>query len=129
MKRLLLAACAVLLAAAGVRIFLRSSGASAPVDVQWRRLQPGVDLAVIGTHDPLYAVRIDPHRAHVEAALASESGSSRTAGAWCRTAGLPVAINLRMFQADGRSNAVYLRPLSHLNNAHCNAHRSAVAFY
>src|SRR5258708_21868599 len=103
MKRLLLAACAVLLAVAGVRVFLRSSGASAPVDVQWRRLQPGVDLAVIGARDPLYAVRIDPRRAHVEAALASESGGSRPAGAWGRSAGLAVAINLGMFQADGRS--------------------------
>ena len=128
MKRLLLAACAVLLAVAGVRVFLRSSGASAPVDVLWRRLQPGVDLAVIGAHDPLYAVRIDTHRAHVEAALASESGGSRTAGAWCRSAGLAVAINLGMFQADGRSNVGYLRHTSHVNNGHWNAYRSVVAF-
>ena len=81
---------------------LLSTAASNPDGVQWQRLQPGVELAVIGARDPLYVVRIDPHRTRLQAALASESGMPRTAGAWCKTAGLSVAINLGMFQSDGR---------------------------
>jgi len=95
--------------------------------VQWRHLQTGVELAVIGARDPLYVVRIDPHRARLQAALASESGTPRTAGEWCQTAGLSVAINLGMFQSDGRSNVGYLRHASHLNNGRWNAYRSVLA--
>ncbi len=95
--------------------------------VKWQRLQPGVELAVIGARDPLYVVRVVPHRARLQAALASESGARRTAGGWCKTAGLSVAINLGMFQSDGRSNVGYLRHASHLNNGRWNAYRSVLA--
>lgn len=126
MTRIVLASSVVLLALAGLVIFLLTP-AALPDDVQWRRLQSGVDLAVIGARDPLYAVRIDPHRARLQAALASESGGPRTAGAWCKSASLSVAINLGMFQADGRSNVGYLRHASHVNNRSWNAYRSVLA--
>lgn len=98
--------------------------------VQWKPLQPGVDLAVIAL-DPgavLYVVRVDPQRALVQTALASETGSgSQTAAAWCRKATLAVAINAGMFQDDHRSNVGYLRHGRHLNNGRFNSYRSVVA--
>jgi hypothetical protein len=99
-----------------------------PADrVQWQPLQPGVELAVVGAHDPLYVVRIDPAHAHLQAALASESEEKRTAGEWCKSNGLAVAINLGMFQGDQRSNVGYLRHGSHVNNGRWNAYRSVLA--
>jgi len=93
--------------------------------VQWRPLQPGVDLAVI---PPLYVVRIDPERAPLTVALASEiGGGPRTAAEWCRKAKLAVAINAGMFQSDQRSNVGYLRHGAHLNNARFNDYRSVLA--
>ena len=113
MKRVALAALAALLLSA-----------SPATPVHWRPLQPGVELAVI---DSLYVVRIDPRHAHLQAALASESGAPHTAGAWCQSAGLSVAINLGMFQTDGRSNVGYLRRAGHTNNGRWNAYRSVLA--
>lgn len=93
--------------------------------LQWKPLQPGVELAVV---DGLYVVRVDPQRAHLTVALASETaGGARTAGQWCRDAKLAVAINAGMFADDQRSNVGYLRHGKHLNNAHFNDYRSVVA--
>jgi hypothetical protein len=93
-------------------------------NVRWKLLQPGVDLAVItlnpGNAQPsssLYAVRVDPDRARLQVALASEMRSgSRTAAEWCRTTPLSVAINVGMFQSDQSSNVGYLRHGRHLNH-------------
>jgi len=92
--------------------------------IQWKPLQPGVDLAVV---DGIYVVRVDPQRAHLAVALASENGAPRTAGEWCRAAKLSVAINAGMFQNDQRSNVGYLRHGKHLNNARFNDYRSVLA--
>ncbi|HEV2721819.1 MAG TPA: phosphodiester glycosidase family protein [Thermoanaerobaculia bacterium] len=93
--------------------------------LQWKPLQPGVELTVV---DGLYVVRVDPQRAHLAVALASESGGApRTAAAWCRKANLAVAINAGMFASDQRSNVGYLRHGTHLNNARFNDYRSVVA--
>ena len=108
-------------------ILLAASTASA---VQWKPLQPGVELAVIaaGTPRVLYVVRVDPARAPLDVALASESGTGpQTAAQWCRTAHLAVAINAGMFQPDQRSNVGYLRHGSHVNNARVNDYRSVLA--
>ena len=100
------------------------------VSVQWKPLQPGVELAVVPL-DPgamLYVVRVDPTQAPIQVALASEAGSgSQTAGAWCRKANLAVAINAGMFQTDHRSNVGYLRHGRHLNNGRFNDYRSVLA--
>jgi len=100
------------------------------VSVQWKPLQPGVELAIVPV-DPgavLYVVRVDPDKAPLQVALASETGiGSQTAAAWCRKANLAVAINAGMFQADHRSNVGYLRHGRHLNNPRFNGYRSVVA--
>ncbi len=109
--------------------FLVASVGSSPNTVQWKPLQPGVELAVVALNPgALYVVRVDPNRATLKMALASETGGgSRTAAAWCRKADLSVAINAGMFQADGRSNVGYLRHGRHLNSARFNAYRSVLA--
>jgi hypothetical protein len=104
-------------------------------DAAWRALQSGVELAAFpagtlpsGVPGRLYVVRVDPRRAKVEAALASEARTAaQTAGAWCRTARFAVATNLGMFQEDQLSNVGYLRHGRHLNNGRWNDYRSAVA--
>ena len=55
-------------------ILLAASTAPA---VQWKPLQPGVELAVIAAATPraLYVVRVDPARAPLDVALASETGT------------------------------------------------------
>jgi|SRR6185295_2847275 len=121
--------CAAALLTSGV------PGSGAAPNVSWRTLQPGVELASIpagkmpaGDAGLLYAVRIDPQRAKLGVALASEARvPAKTAGEWCRTAGFAVAINAGMFQADQRSNVGYLRHGQHLNNRRWNSYRSAVA--
>lgn len=108
---------------------------SAAQNVSWRSLQPGVELASIAagrmpSGDPgrLYVVRVDPQRAKIGVALASEARvAAKTAGEWCRTARFAVAINLGMFQTDQRSNVGYLRHGQHMNNRRWNSYRSAVA--
>lgn len=103
--------------------------------LSWRPLQPGVELAIVPAVSkgaqkpgPLYVVRVDPRRARIGAALASEAGSrAQTAGEWCRASRFAVAINLGMFQDDQRSNVGYLRHRRHLNNRRWNAYRSVVA--
>jgi phosphodiester glycosidase len=101
--------------------------------VQWQRLQSGVELAIIpmaaaGGSGSLYVVRVDPRRARLQVALASETGAGkRTAGEWCQRAGLSVAINVGMFQTDQKSNVGYLRHGKHLNNGRWNAYRSVLA--
>src|SRR5437870_5608486 len=117
----------VLKTALAVLGMLALSSGPLPDRVQWQSLQPGVELAVIGAHDPLYVVRIDPTHAQLQAALASESGEKRTAAEWCRGKKLSVAINLGMFQGDQRSNVGYLRNSQHVNNGRWNAYRSVLA--
>ena len=107
-------------AAAFLAMLLASAGGP-----QWKPLQPGVELATIGQ---LYVVRIDPARAQLRAALASETRTNpQTAAEWCRTAGLSVAINAGMFRDDGRTNVGYLRHGRHLNNPHFNDYQAVLA--
>jgi hypothetical protein len=118
----------------GLAVILAPMAWSSP-KVQWRLLQPGVELAVIALHPEaaqpstsLYAVRVDPDRALLQPALASEMGSGpRTAAEWCRKAAFSVAINLGMFQPDHSSNVGYLRHARHLNNARFNAYQAVLA--
>lgn len=92
---------------------------------RWKPLQPGVELATIG---PLTVVRIDPTRAPLRAALASETRTNpQTAAQWCRTAGLSIAINAGMFKDDRRTNVGYLRHGRHLNNPHFNDYQAVLA--
>jgi len=92
--------------------------------ISWQLLQPGVEYA---SPDKLHIVRVDPARATLTVALASELGAPRTAAEWCRASNLSVAINLGMFQLDGRSNVGYLRHGSHANNPRWNDYNAVLA--
>lgn len=103
-------------------------------DLSWQLIQPGTQFASIAVKGPsnqsnrLYLVRVDPARAKVTVALASETRTTaRTAAEWCRTSNLAVAINLGMFQNDGQSNVGYLRHGSHANNPRWNSYNSVLA--
>ncbi len=101
----------------------------------WRTLQPGVEFAQVavgtlptGKPGRLDVVRIDPARAKLTVALASESRSAkRTAASWCQTSNLAVAINLGMFQDNQLSNVGYLRHGAHVNNGHWNRDNAVLA--
>jgi hypothetical protein len=93
--------------------------------LRWQALQPGVELAI--GPGSLYLVRIDPRRARLQVALASEHDGPRTAGQWCEKEGLSAAINLGMFQGDQRANVGYLRHGAHANNPRWNAYKSVLA--
>lgn len=106
--------------------------------LQWRELQPGVELAVIpvesaeGPGDKrLTVVRIDPVRAPLRAVLAVEQRdkAARTAGEWCQVERLAVAINLGMFREDQRSHVGYLRRGAQEHSARwVSTYQSALAF-
>lgn len=93
--------------------------------IEWRVLQPGLELATIalGPSVPagdnrLIAVRVDPRRAQLTLALASAKDKRpRVAGDWCKAAGLAVAINAGMFRDDGLTNVGHLVDGRHVNNA------------
>jgi hypothetical protein len=111
-----------------------AAGAAAPAEtpnLAWRKLQPGVEYAVIGDGDErLHVVRVDPGRAKVVAALAKASDKQpRTAGQWCRERGLAVAINLGMYQADHLTNVGHAHVPGHVNNRHWSStYKSVLAF-
>lgn len=100
--------------------------ALAAVALAWRLIQPGVEFASV---EQLSVVRVDPAQARLTVGLASEAKvAPRTAAEWCRASHLSVAINLGMFQNDGRSNVGYLRHGKHVNNGRWNAYGSVLAF-
>lgn len=90
----------------------------------WTSLLAGVSYRVFeGFGDSavadrrLHVVRIDPARAPLLLRMVSrDGGEPRTAGAWCRDAGLAVAINAGMFNTDFRTHTGYARAGAHLNS-------------
>lgn len=91
-------------------------------------IAPGVEYGKTG--DDLHIVRIDPAKATLTVGLQSElKNAPRTAGQWADALNATVVINAGMFKLDDYvSNVGYLRHGKHLNNAHFNGHRSALAF-
>ena len=114
-------------------LLIWSAVAAAPcgaAPVAWKVLKPGVEYAAIpiASGQPLHVVRVDPARATLVAATASETGTEpQTAGQWCRASHLSVAINLGMFNADHRTHTGYLRTGRHVNSAEWNAYKSVLA--
>ncbi len=100
------------------------SASAAGEAIGWKRLGAGVDYATflldenpIAGDGVLHVVRVDADLADVVAVLASEQGvPPRTAGSWSERNGLLVAMNLGMYETDGRTNVGYLRNGPHLNN-------------
>ena len=109
-------------------VFLASAAATAAAqNISWRNLQPGVELAIIAP-GPLYVVRIDPTRATLAAAIASEDKSApKTAAEWCRLSRFAVATNLGMFNDDHRTHTGHLRHGTHTNSKRWNSYRSVLA--
>lgn len=105
--------------------------------VDWRTVQAGVDHAVLGGKDlglgpdeRIHAVRIDPERAPLVAAMASAiDRRPRTAAEWCRERGLAVAINLGMYREDFLTNVGHARISRHTNNRRWSkSYKSALLF-
>jgi hypothetical protein len=100
-------------------------GLPTPGAPSWRTLQSGVEYAAIDQglipdlgKELLHVVRVDPNKATLRMALASETkGSPQPAHAWVQQQGLLVAINAGMYQTDHRSNVGHLQHGDHVNNA------------
>src|SRR4051794_28499617 len=95
--------------------FLLAAGA-APLP-PWLNLAEGVEYAQLPLGDAggkgpavVHTVRIDPARAELTVALASEQkGPPRTAAEWSRSRNLLAAINAGMYAKDIRTNVGFLR--------------------
>jgi hypothetical protein len=105
------------------------NGYAAPV--AWKVLRPGIEYAALPVSgQPLHVVRVDPKRAELVALLASEKGTApQTAGQWCRSSHVSVAINLGMYAMDHRAHTGYLRNGKHVNNADWNEYKSVLALH
>src|SRR5262249_9959074 len=109
-------------------------GRATPPNAGWRPLQPGVEYTTFpirevtdSAGESLHVVRIDASAARLECVCASgRDGLRRTAAAWCKRAGLSVAINAGMFASDGKTNVGYLRCGEHVNNPRWNEYRSVL---
>lgn len=106
-------------------------------EMSWRSLQPGLEYALLDgkaagleADERIHVVRIDPARAPLQAAMASElDRKPRTAGRWCRDRGLAVAINLGMYAQDHLTNVGHAHTGSHVNNARwAKSYKSVLAF-
>jgi hypothetical protein len=110
---------------------------SARAQVRWKRLQAGVDYAVVKLQpgsdvgdNRLHLVRVDPRRARLYAGLAKQHGrAKRTARQWARRARLSVVINLGMFQRDHLTHVGHARRGRFFDNRRWRAdYLSALAF-
>lgn len=104
---------------------LSQISSAGPTKLEWRNLQPGLELATIdlSAQAPLgqrrlIAVRVDPRRAQLTLALATARDKRpRSAGDWCKAAGLAVTINAGMFRDDGLSSVGHLVDGAHVNSS------------
>jgi hypothetical protein len=120
------------------RLLLAATEPQAAPHVQWTALEPGIEYAAIEPAGPkelpidahLHVVRIDPRKRRLEAVMSGgDDAKTRAAGAWCRERHLAVAINMGMYQQDGRTNTGYARKARYVNNGHWGAkYRAALGF-
>jgi hypothetical protein len=112
-----------------------TAGVATPAS--FRSLGPGVEYGtfVIDAKPArgdglLHVVRVDPQRATLDLACASEAGGgARTAAEWSKERGFVAAINAGMYMDDHRTNVGYLRRRTHLNNPRWNPkYQSVLAF-
>jgi hypothetical protein len=91
--------------------------ATSQTKIRWKRVQPGVQYAVIKLRpgskvgdNRLHVVRVEPKRSRLFAGLAKLHGNKkRTARQWARRSRLSVVINLGMFKTDHRTHVGYTR--------------------
>lgn len=121
----------------GPALFTALVLAASPAAVEWRALAPGVEYGTFellkqpeAGDGRLHVVRIDPARAALDLALASEGdGTLRTAGEWADHGRFVAVINAGMYQTDYRKNVGHLRHGAHVNNAAWkSAYQSVLAF-
>jgi hypothetical protein len=117
-----------------------SPAASAAADLDWKVLETGIEDATttapgsrplplpIDAH--IHLVRVDPRVQSLEAVMTGAGdGRPRTAGQWCGEHHLAVAINMGMYQTDGRTNTGYARSPGYVNNGHWAAkYKAALGF-
>jgi hypothetical protein len=98
-------------------------------DLSWKLLEPGLEYATVEAPGPpplslsidahIHLVRVDPQVRSLEAVMTgARDGRPRTAAEWCRERHLAVAINMGMYETDGRTNTGYARRPKYLNNGH-----------
>lgn len=104
-------------------------------DTGWQTLEPGLELGVFTTGDPLdativHVVRSDP--AYFEFRLLNASAETppqlRTTREWSRDYELVAAINAGMYQADYLSSVSLMRTAGHVNNPRLSKDRAILAF-
>jgi hypothetical protein len=119
------------------------SGAPArAAELKWTELEPGLEYATTEAPGPrplppslsidahLHLVRVDPKARSLAAVMAGAGDRRpRTAAQWCRERHLAVAINMGMFETDGRTNVGYARNPGYLNNGHwAGKYKAALGF-
>lgn len=98
------------------------------------RADGGVELspsAPAADEVSVHVVRVDPSRATLELALASEldGGRPRRCGEWADERGYAVTVNAGMYGTDERTNVGYLRHGGHTNNGRwSSSYQSALVF-
>lgn len=106
---------------------------------EWMALAPGVEYRTFALAAPdaggggevLHVVRVDPAKAPLDFALASQAREAepRSCGAWAKEKGYLVAINAGMYATDEKTNVGYLRHGAHENNGRWNeSYQSALVF-
>lgn len=103
---------------------------------QWQPLGEGVEYTRFEVEKRprygdgvLHVVRMDPMKARLDLALASQQGALRTAGDQAARQRFAAAINAGMYDTDYRSNVGYLKHAAHLNNGRWRTdYQSVLAF-
>ena len=111
-------------------------------ELKWTELEPGIEYATAQAPGPrplpssqsiddhVHLVRVDPKRRSLEAVMTGAGDRRpRTAAQWCRERHLAIAINMGMFETDGRTNTGYARSPGYVNNGHwAGKYRAALGF-
>lgn len=94
----------------------RGQESAAPLPVDWISLAPGVRYRVFSLVDaplaraPLHVVELSPASVRPLAFFATREGiEPLRAGEWCATRDLMIAVNLGMYDTDGRTHIGYAR--------------------
>lgn len=112
-------------------------GAGAAYSIEWRTLEPGLELATPLAPNPaaegdsrISILRLDPARFDLELlnASASSSGGTRTPRDWAGQGPFLAVTNAGMYQGDYRTNLSLMQSRNHVNNPHLTKHRAVLAF-
>jgi len=112
--------------------------AAAQPAVEWKQLEPGLELAVIdapmkSSHNDskLTLVRIDPKKQNLKLLMVSElGGKKRVAPKWAEQYKLTVTVNAGMFEARGDQSTAhfYMQNYQHKNNPKIAGQNAFLAF-